>query len=554
MAVANRSRVARRGEVHSTNDTELYLFEEGDFGELPKTGIVAHQLRVNAYGDIATELTTIAPDYITRKRTQGKALTEMVEAKGGWTANVTDDSFPRVARAFLYTDDEITGTQTTPVGAKPDTATIFRRTPAPVTAISANDLTFANTTTGLGSPAFVKDHIVKVFDPKKGPNNLKTALLTAAAADKVTATGKFTAQTSNLADVRVVAIGFRFASADVKMTVENGKPVLTATAGTFASLGLRRGEQIIVGGETAATRYATDVNGFAKVERVDGKKLYLEEPTFVAAADAGASKTIEIYFGSYLTNGSTKRTFTLEQYLGEGVISHSAATRTYGPMSQLLTGLTPNELSLSYEPRSFITAEFNLMGLFGDFVNAASPSKLCKDQAGVKVVPFYGWSGYSTQAGIYRIKLSVLPQALTAAGITSGDDLAAYSNLFGFVDKVNMTISNNVTGRSALGVTSYISQNARAFQVSGSLTALFRDTHVLRAILKNFTCNLNIISLAKDTRHCVVYDLPTLTVSGKIVAEKDEDIVVDLEIKGHDEGHVVGITAMTHSPSYLDNI
>ena len=560
MAVTNTKRVAKRGEVHSTNDTELYLFEESDFGELPAKAAdrVAHAMRVTAYGDIATELSTISPDYITMKRTQGKALPEMEDAKGGFTVNVTDDSFPRLARSFLYSDDETSATQVTPVGARPDTATIFRRKPTPITTTGANKnitaakIYFANTPVGLGTPVFATGNIVKVFDYNKGVNNLKTAVLTAA--DGMSITGgaaSFVVQATGLDGVRVVAIGHQFAAGDVTMTLENGKPVLTATTGDFLALGFRRGEQIAVGGDGTALRFVKKVNGFAQVERVEEHKLYLYNSTFTPEADTGATKTLQIYFGSYLTNGSTKRTWTLEQALGDGQIYPVTDPKTYGPMSQLITGLSPNELTLNYEARSFITAELDLMGLFGDVIHAANPSALCKDEAGVKVVPFYGWSGYSTQAGIYRVKLSVLPEALAVSGITN---TVPYNDLFGFVDKVTLSINNNVTGRSALGITSYISQNARAFHLSGSLTALFRDTYAIRAILSNFTCNLNIISVAKDSRHCIVYDIPTLTVSGKIVAEKDEDIVLDLEIKGHDEGHVIGITTFTHVPAFLDTI
>ena len=558
MAIANVKGFAGLDEIHSADAIEVHAAQEEMPGVLHSTPSSRYwrELEVNSFSSHSIKVETIARDYLNKNRVQGKPKIQKDMAEAGWQADVTDDVFPRFARGFLFSDDGLTANQ--PDGSKSDTQSVYKEAPTDVGTITATNIALSNTAAGLGTRAFGVGNIIKIHDREQGGNDGKVVpLITGTAAATLTAAAdSFVAQAAsaaaapNIPDIRIASVGQQFTSATVSMAVENGKAVLTRTAGDFTTLGLTPGEYIVIGGDVAESRFREPVNGFARIESVAALKIVLTDTGFspgvgnglAIAADPSATppilaspaRTVEIYWGDFISNGNTKRTWQVERVLGRRASDKAG-------QSDVIVGCLPNELTINFENEGLVNVDLNFMPLIGG--TTAFGDTLCSDIAGSFKVPSQDWSGYSTQADLHRAKLTVLDSSV-------GD-------LFSFVESANLTISNNVTGRSALGHRGYIAQNARKFTVTGDMTAVFETTAVLQAIQDNLTCSLDVITIARDTRHAIVYHIPQLTLAGEITAERDEDILVSLTptaFMGRGEDFVVGMTVFQHVPSFLDNL
>lgn len=117
---------------------------------------------------------------------------------------------------------------------------------------------------------------------------------------KVTGTVAETVATTGQAIVEVV--GFQFAAGDLQVDV-NGN--LTCTTADFTTFGLLPGQDVGIGGVLGgALVFATAAyRGPARVDTIAAKLLTLARRSWtVGAADTGATKTIQLLWGSFLRN------------------------------------------------------------------------------------------------------------------------------------------------------------------------------------------------------------------------------------------------------------
>ena len=536
---ATNRKYALPGEIQNADETEVYVAPEASPGRLPAAAEQYwYEVEVNSFADTGTQITTTARSYFNPKRVEGKPRVTKEEARAGWQSDVTDDQFPRFARGFLYSDD---GTGV-PSGSKPDTHSIFRDKPVPVTELTTTDITVANTTgaAALVTRPFREGDIVKILDRNRGPNDNRVAVLASGtnATTLVAPANSFVAQDSNLGGVRVVCVGHRLEDNKTAAVETGGIATLTltspATTRNFTALGLSAGETIFIGGDVAANRFTAAVNGFATIQSVSANELRFSSTTFTPADESAASgKLIDIYFGSYIVNGSTKRTWQMERTLG-----HDGGTPPKY-QSEVITGCLPNEATINFQPDSFVNADLTFMPLIAG--EKSFTDTLCHEETGVNVQKRRNLGGYAAQIDVYSARIRRL----------SGGD-----QLFKWVESANITLNNNVTGTTALGVRGYIAQNARKFMATGTLTILFQNIGSIEAIRKNETCYFNMITLAEDSRHAVVYDIPQLTLSGGLTVEQGQDIKQNLELTGFGDpdGNLASITAMLHIPLLADSL
>lgn len=141
--------------------------------------------------------------------------------------------------------------------------------------------------------------------------------------------------------VLVEVAGWRGASGDIGLDASGN---LTSAASVFLGLGLTVGQEIFIGGDlgTAITNFATSgYRGWATIKIIAAAKLTLERRRWtVGAADTGAAKTIDIYFGrcwrnvpsdhaDSLTGESAQPNYTLELSL-PGAAAAGATSYYYG--------------------------------------------------------------------------------------------------------------------------------------------------------------------------------------------------------------------------------
>ena len=126
------------------------------------------------------------------------------------------------------------------------------------------------------------------------------------------------------AGARVKVVGFQGTSGDITATATG----LGSTVLDFTALGLSVGDWIKIGGNTAGTRFATAaLNGLARITAIAVTALTLDNRPTGWTTDVGSSKTISVWIGDTLTNGTTQISQTIER----GILDLTGGTTEYTP-------------------------------------------------------------------------------------------------------------------------------------------------------------------------------------------------------------------------------
>ena len=199
-----------------------------------------------------------------------------------------------------------------------------------------------------------------IRDKNLGPNNNFVGKITATATTLTFAAGALTNETvaaptgRNLSRLRLSSVGYEFASGATSMAYNSTTKMFTLTRATgsldWTTLGLNPGETIFIGGDDVAYRFADNgnhkaPNGFARIRTISASSIVFDDVTFTKpTADvtfAGTGKTIQIFWGQFLHNGNTKRTFTIERILGRKSSDQTKA------MADYVVGAMPNEMTIN---------------------------------------------------------------------------------------------------------------------------------------------------------------------------------------------------------------
>src|SRR6185369_10204563 len=115
----------------------------------------------------------------------------------------------------------------------------------------------------------------------------------------------FTAEASPPAAANIRVVGFQGASADLVADATSGNH-LTSTALDFTTLGILPGMWAKIGGASAAFQLATAAdNDFVRILSAVAHSLTLDRVPVGWGADSGTGKTLQVFLGDFLTNGST---------------------------------------------------------------------------------------------------------------------------------------------------------------------------------------------------------------------------------------------------------
>lgn len=229
------------------------------------------------------------------------------------------------------------------------------------TAVTATGYTVA----ALG--ALTNNFMVRVLGWQNSANNGVKVLAGTSTGTEIKTTG-LVAEAAISGRVPLLEVcGWQGASGDIGMDASGN---LTSTASVFTSWNLTVGQWIYVGGElgTAATNFANTLyRGYAKVKTIAAGLLTLERRTWtVGAADAGAAKTIQVYFGrhwrnvahdhaSSLTAASVQPSYSHEIQL-PGAAAAAATSYVYG------TGCMLANTTISAPEMTKVGASFNFVG------------------------------------------------------------------------------------------------------------------------------------------------------------------------------------------------
>lgn len=164
--------------------------------------------------------------------------------------------------------------------------------------------------TVVAGAAFAAGHLVRLSGFAEAANNGLFAITTGSATVPAVGADKLVDEAAPPATARIAVVGFEGAAGDIK-TVADG---ITTTALDFTTFGLKVGQWIKIGGTGAAFRFdAEGLNTFARVVAVSANKITLDNLPVTWAANAGAGKTIRVFYGDTIRNGVDLFTGTLER-------------------------------------------------------------------------------------------------------------------------------------------------------------------------------------------------------------------------------------------------
>ena len=458
-----------------SNVTGLSIAEE----ECPKTLPATPKwfaMEPNSYPAFGPTIKTVAREPINPLRQNKRGSVVDLEAAGGFSSDKTQNNFVNLLQGF-FVNDAYEKYNLHPMG--------LTATQNPCTSVAGSGV--YNVTSTLASLIRIGD-LVKTTGFASSANNA-LGKVTNVVTTALTTNISTVVDASPASDSNIRVVGFEFASGDLVATVSSGTLILTSSAKTMTELGLRVGEWIYIGGDTAGTQFANG-KGYARVKTITATTIVCDKSTGLVSADAGTGKTVRIFTGTYIRNATQEseiifRTYQLERTLGEDA---------NGTQSEYLTGSYPNEFSLKLPSASKLEADLNYVAMNYETRDGTTGVK-----SGTRIAAL-GEDAYNTSTSVVRVSLALVEASLTPTALVS------------FLKELNFNINNGVKLNKAVGVTGGSGVSTGNFVVSGAITAYFQTIAAQAAIRNNSDVALDAI-FARNNAGFVI-DVPLLTLGG----------------------------------------
>jgi hypothetical protein len=294
------------------------------------------------------------------------------------------------------------------------------------------------------------------------------------------------------ASLRVV--GFQGASGDL-VAVTAGGNAITSTVLDFTTLGLTVGQWVWVGGTLASSQFATaGVGGFCRISAITANRLSFGRVPSTWAADAGATKTIEVRTSDFLINGSATRSVTFErQYLDHSPVSY-----------EYLRGQTADKLTLTADAQKIATIAVDYIG--SDSIVSTARQSGATDVAA--------------------------PTNFVLNTATNVDAIAFNGTAIGtpnYLSKSSIIFNNNLRRQTAVSVSGIVGTGNGEFNVTGTLDFYFGDKTVLDKVVNNTLTSFNIALGRNDgNKEGYMFDFPSIKLSSgsPAVSGKNSDVMI----------------------------
>lgn len=372
----------------------------------------------------------------------------------------------------------------------------FTETPKKEGATEITQVTDASDTftVDAGGASFVADMLIynSGFDDSAN-NGLFTVSSSTATTVVVAGTPTLVDDASPASTAKIKVVGFVGAANDIDADATG----LTSTATDFTTFGLAVGMWVKIGGGTSATEFATSANnGWARISSISATDLNFDIlPASWAAEDvsagANAGATIQVFFGDYVRNATTEKSFTFEKaYLGNSTFEY-------------VYGMVANQMNLQFDSQSVVTGSFSFMGTTGEYASQKSGATYA-DQTTTDIL--------NTSSNVGRIG--------------EGGSTVASPN---FVRSASISLNNNLRAKTAIGQLGAFGVGSGRAEVTGSLSTYFGDTTLLAKVINNTATSFDIRVKDSDNQ-VVLIDLPQVkyTSGSTPVGGIDQDVMADL--------------------------
>ncbi len=337
---------------------------------------------------------------------------------------------------------------------------------------------------------FVAGHLVRASAFTESANNQLFKVASSTGTTVVGTSLSLTAETSPPANARLKVVGFQGASADI--TAETNS--LDSTALDMTTLGLQVGQWLKIGGTAAGDKFATAAdNDWVRISgTITATSIPLDNLPSSWAADTGTGKTIKVWFGDVLKNGTTQKSFTIEK----GFLEQT--TPTY----EDLLGMVVGGMNLNVAADAIMTGDFSYMGMTSTI-----------DETALDATP----EAASTEG--------VLNAVANVGRIAEAGTAVVGPN---YMQSLTMALNNNLREKKAIGTLGLIDVGTGSFEVTGNLTAFFGNKNLFEKYLAGTATNVN-WRVFKSTK-AVVMTMPNIKFeSGTILAQgQNQDVVSEL--------------------------
>lgn len=482
----------------STNNTSIEYTREESLGVLP-TSPVWHLIEANDISTYGASISTVARNPISKDRQGRKGAITDLDSTVELPVDVTMSAIDEFVPPFLFSSwsdiGEFTSTEITGSGIT----------------VSANGDLAEGTLVNIVGSIYSENNGLKVVEAGSTTTNIAITGLTPATGD----------------DIKVMVAGVRGAEDDIVITDAS---TISSTTLDFTTLGIEVGSYIFVGGSETANHFATSTNagvnyGFCRVRAVSANAITIDKTGGTFIADTGTGKSIDIYYGKFVSNVSTDSDkFAEQSYQFEIAYPNLGDSGDTG--YEYAKGNYANQITLDFPLADKATMTPNFVG-----IDTTEPT--FTRATGTHVSPFRR-GAVNTSSDFARIRLV-------------GDDASALS---AYVKSLTLTINNNVSAEKVLGTLGAVFMNVGSLAVTSSMEVLFTSDQIVSAIRNNATLTLDVA--VKNDDGAVVFDIPSLTLgNGSKVFSANETVrlTVDGTAFGDDVLNTsMGVTSMAYVP------
>jgi len=358
-----------------------------------------------------------------------------------------------------------------------------------VGAISTNVITVTDLSGsgGFAGTAVKANHLLRSSGWATGANNgvFKVASSTATS---ITLSGLTNEGASN--NVRLKVVGFEGNSGDITATATG----LGSTALNFTTLGLVVGQWVKIGdASNAIFGFANAANnGWARITGISATALTLDNLPSGWATDAGTGKTIRVFFGDVIKNGTTRASHSVERsFLGQTVPTHI-----------LHLGMVASRWTESMTSGRAITGSYELMGLSAS--SGTTPNGNSYDTPGTH--------------GVMTANVSVGRIGEAGALLSSPN----------WARRLDWSLDNNLRGIEALGTVGFVEMGVGEAAVTGTIETYFGSNALYTKLLAGTPSNLS-ARIARNNQ-AVVRTFPrvTFTDGSPNAGGKNQDVTLPL--------------------------
>jgi hypothetical protein len=358
-----------------------------------------------------------------------------------------------------------------------------------ITAVTAASDTYTVT----AGAAFVEGQLVRATGFTNPGNNsiFRAQAGSGATAVVAPAAPGLTDEAAPPGTARLKVVGFQGASGDITATADG----LASSALDLTTLGLAVGMWIKVGGTAAADRFATPaLNDWARIAAIATNALTLDNKPAGWGTDSGAGKTIKVWFGDQIRNGTSPTAHTIEfGYLGQQTPTYIAQR-----------GAHVNTMQFNATSRAKITWQATFQGMGG--AQGTSPLDASPDAPTTAVV-------MAANANVGRL-------AEGGSRLTSPN----------WARSLQWTLNNNLRAIESVDEQSPVAVREGECTVTGSIETYFGDNSLLAKFYGGTPTSIN----ARFTRNgqALIVQFPRVTYRGggdPNVGGKNQDVMLNLE-------------------------